>query len=166
MIAGLSAYSYGTSYYFLPVFLIPLLLYSYRKKYITMKQGILSLGIVGIVSMPIILYVLINTFELSQINLPFMTIPRLEVNRYQEITSIFSSSFFKNSFSNFWNSFVILITQNDRLPWNSLPFFGTVYLFSLHFTILCIYQIFKKEKKVEVKYQFLFTIWLNQAAAW
>ena len=159
VIAGLSAYSYGTSYYFLPVFLFPLLFYSYRKKYITIKQGIFSLGIVGIVSMPIILYVSINTIELSQINLTFMTIPRLEVNRYQEITSIFSSDFFKNSFSNFWNSLVILFTQKDGLPWNSLPIFGTIYLFSLPFTIFGILNSFKKEKKIEVKYEYLFTIW-------
>lgn len=61
VIAGISAYSYGTSYYFLPVFLIPLLIILVRKQKITIKQAIISIVIVGIVSMPIILYVIINT---------------------------------------------------------------------------------------------------------
>ena len=43
VIAGISAYSYGTSYYFLPVFLLPLLIYCLKTKKITWKQGIVSL---------------------------------------------------------------------------------------------------------------------------
>jgi len=160
VIAGLSAYSYGTSYYFLPIFLLPLLGVTLYKKKITWKQALLSLTIVGIVSLPVILYVVINTLDLNEIALPFLTIPKLEVNRYQEITSIFQGNFLVNSFSNFTESLRILITQNDYLPWNAITPFGTIYLFSSIFTLIGIVHSIRKKKIITIKYEYLFQIWL------
>ena len=159
VVAGLSAYSYGTSYYFLPVFLIPLLLYYIKMKKISFKEAFLGIGVVFLVSLPVILYVVINTFGLKQINLPFLTIPKLEVNRYQEITSIFSSDFLIKSFHNFTESIKILVIQNDGLPWNSIGYFGTVYLFSTLFTIIGLVNSFRKTKWFDFKYDILFKIW-------
>lgn len=159
VIAGISAYSYGTSYYFLPVFLIPLLFVLVKKEKITIKQAIISIAIVGMVSLPIILYVVINTLNLPQINLPFLTVPKLEVNRYKELTSIFSSQFFTVAIKNFVDSMRILITQTDGLPWNNVIPFGTVYLFSTVFTLIGIFNCFRKNKKIDIKYNYLFNIW-------
>lgn len=159
VVAGISAFSYGTSYYFLPVFLIPLLIMLVKKEKITIKQAIISITITTIITLPMILYVIINTFELQQINLPFITIPKLEVNRYKEITSIFSSKFITKSASNFIKSIIILITQYDKLPWNSLPIFGITYTFSIVFTIIGIINSFKKNKFIEIKYNYIFNIW-------
>ncbi len=159
VVAGISAYSYGTSYYFLPVFLIPLLIILIKKQKINIKQAIISILIVGIVSLPVILYVVINTLDLPQINLPFVTIPKLEVNRYKELTSMFSGEFFSSSWKNFTYSIGILITQNDSLPWNNIEPFGTIYLFSTVFTIIGIVNGFKKKKWIDVKYNYIFNIW-------
>ena len=109
--------------------------------------------------MPIILYVIINTLGLEQINLPFITIPKLEVNRYAKITSIFSGEFFATSTKNFLQSMGILIAQNDFLPWNCIAQFGTIYLFSTVFTIIGLINSFKKSKWVKVKYNYIFNIW-------
>lgn len=159
IIAGISAYAYGTSYYFLPVFLIPLLILLVKKQKVTIKQAIISILIVTVVSLPIILYVIINTLNLPQINLPFITIPKLEVNRYKELTSIFSSEFLKSSLTNFASSMEILITQNDNLPWNNIKPFGTIYLFSTVFTIVGLINGFKKNKWLDIKYNYIFNIW-------
>ena len=159
VIAGISAYAYGTSYYFLPVFLIPLLIILVKQKKITIKQAIFSIIIVGIVSLPVILYVVINTLTLDQINLPFLTVPKLKVNRYKELTSIFSGEFFNTSINNLMHGLRILIFQYDGLPWNSIMSYGTIYLFSTFFTIIGIIDSFRKNKKVEVKYNYLFNIW-------
>lgn len=159
VIAGISAYSYGTSYYFLPIFLIPLLIILIKKKKVTIKQAIASLAIVGIVSLPIILYVIINTFGLKQINLPFVTIPKLEVNRYKKLTSIFSGEFLKTSISNFSKGMGMLIGQTDGLPWNYIKWFGITYLFSTIFTIIGLVNGFKKRKILEIKYNYIFNIW-------
>lgn len=159
VIAGLTAFSYGTSYFFLPIFLIPTLIILVKKKEITIKQAIISIFIVGIISLPIIAFVIINTFNLEQINLPFITIPKLQVNRYKEITSIFSSKFFEASLSNFLSTISILLWQKDGLEWNSIEPFGITYIFSEAFTIIGIIYSFKKNKKVEIEYGYVFNIW-------
>lgn len=158
VIAGLSAYSYGTSYFFLPVFIIPTLYILIKKKKITLKEAILGLGITAIVAMPIILYVIVNTFNLQQINLPFVTIPKLEVNRYKEITSIFSKDFINNSISNLKEGFKVILYQNDNLPWNTLNNYGIIYMFSIIFTVIGIINEFKKNKWMDIKYNFIFNI--------
>ncbi len=145
-IAGTSAYAYGTSYFFLPIFIVPMLIYFIKKKEITIKQAIISLGVVCIVSLPIIIFVIINKFDLPQISLPFVTIPRIYENRFEELSSIFSTDFIKNSLINFKDSIKMLITQNDGLPWNSVQGYGIIYPFSILFVIIGIYQSFKKKK--------------------
>lgn len=159
VVLGFSAYAYGTSYYFLPIFLIPLLIILVKNKKIDIKQAIFGILIVGIVALPIILYVIINTFDLPQINLPFVTVPKLKVNRYEEITSIFSSEFLKKSLSNFLSALRIFVIQYDGLPWNAIIFIGTIYLFSTFFTIIGIIDSFRKDNVVDVKYRSLFNIW-------
>lgn len=159
IIAGISAYAYGTSYYFLPVFIIPLLIMLIRKKHIKFSSGVISLGIVGVISLPIILYVLINTLGMNQINLPFMTIPVLDVNRYESITSIFSSSFVFESVKNILKCLSILVFQSDGLAWNNIFPYGIVYVSSIVFTFIGIIDSFKKNKIIELKYNYLFNIW-------
>lgn len=156
-ILGISAYSYGTAYFFLPVFLISLLIYLVKTKQMTVKSAIISFAIVAIIALPMVLFTIINTFDLPEIKLPFMTIPRLKANRYQEIASVFSSEFLEKTKSNFTESIKMLIYQNDGLPWNSMSFFGIVYIFTLPFIILGIILSFSK--KTEFKYKNIFNIW-------
>ncbi len=158
IIAGITAYSYGTSYFFLPLFFIPILYMLVKKKEITIKQAILNLLIIAIISLPIIIFVIINSFDLPAIKLPFMTIPRMEVNRYEEVTSIFSSEFIKNSIQNFLGSINILIAQIDGLEWNSIWPYGTIYIFSSIFTIIGIITAIKSRK--EIKYGYFMGTWL------
>ena len=161
IIVGLSAYTYGTSFFFLPLFIIPLLIILINKKEITIKQSIISLLIIFIITLPLILFVIINTFNLPQINLPFMTIPRLSANRYEQVTSIFSSNFLENSISNFINAIKVLLLQYDKLDWNALYGFGTTYIFSTFFCIIGLLASFiKKEKELKIKYSYIFSICL------
>lgn len=154
---GLTAYAYGTSYFFLPLFLIPIQIILVKRKEITIKEAIISIGIVGIISLPIIIFVIINTFNLPQIELPFMTIPRMTVNRYEEITSIFSSDFFYKTFNNFTGTINILIKQVDGLEWNAIYPYGTIYIFSTIFTLIGIYYAIKNSESI--KCGFIFGIW-------
>lgn len=160
-ILGISAYSYGTSYFFLPFYTIFLLIILLRKKEITVKKSIISFIIVFIVALPIILCVFINKFNLSQIELPFMTIPKLAVQRYENISSIFSENIFKSTFSNLKESLKIIIFQDDSLPWNSLPIAGITYKVSIIFTIIGIVTSFNKKRneKYQIKYFEIFNLW-------
>lgn len=188
VLAGISAYSYATSYFFLPLFILPLLIMLIFKKEIKISQAILSLLIVTLITLPLILFVIINTFNLPQINLPFLTIPRLTVNRFEVVTSILSNNFLVNCFNNFWNGLEVLIKQYDKLPWNAIKGIGTTYLFSIPFFIIGIIVSFftniinkvnninkmhinRKdnniineklidENKLEIKYLYIFKLWL------
>lgn len=159
VVFGLSAYAYGTSYFFLPVFIIPVLIILLKQRKITIKRAILSLLVVAITALPIIGYVIINTFGLNEIKLPFLTIPRLQVNRYEEITSIFSSGFIKQALQNLKEGLKVVITQNDSLPWNAIEGYGTIYLFSGIFTIIGIIFNFHNKTKDKVKYGFIMNVW-------
>ena len=161
VVSGLSAYAYGTSYFFLPCFIIPLLIVLIIKKEINIIQALISIAITGIVAMPIILCVIINQFDLNQINLPFCTIPKLEIQRYENMASIFSGDFWGASKSNIENSINILINQYDGLPWNAIQTQGIIYKFSVIFTIVgIVVSIVKKDK---YKYDYIFKVWIIAA---
>ena len=159
VIAGLTGYSYGTAYFFLPIFIMLLLIVLCVKKEISVAKAIASLLVVTVVNIPIMLYVIINKFDLPQINLPFMTIPRLTVKRYEEVTSIFSGNFINQSLSNFVTSIKLIISQNDNLPWNALPISGTTYTISIVFLLIGLITAFNNKRKIKIKYNYIFNIW-------
>lgn len=155
VIAGISAYSYGTAYFFLPLFIIGVLIYLVKKKELTIKQAIICFAIVCVISLPMVLFVIINKFDLPQINLPFMTIPRVTENRFEEITALFSVDFINKIFQNFCDSAKMLIMQNDGLGWNALDGFGIIYIPSIIFTAIGIWKAFTKKDT----YNTIINIW-------
>ncbi len=146
---GLTSYAYGTSYFFLPFFVIPSLIYLVKKKEMKAKEAIISFIVMGIITIPIVLCVLINKFDLPEFKILCFTIPRMSSNRFEELASVFSADFIKNSFTNFINSMKILITQSDGLGWNSINYIGTTYIFSLPLTLLGIWKSFRRKAKEE-----------------
>lgn len=154
-IFGITSYAYGTSYFFLPLFLCPLLIYLRCKNEISTKKIFVGLTIVGIISLPIILYVIINTFDLSEFKIGPFTVPKLPVNRYEEQTGLFSGNIIINVVTNFISQIKILLTQDDGLIWNDIPGFGMTYVFSLPFLIIGIIYGFKTKNN----YSYIFKIW-------
>ena len=146
-VLGLSSYAYGTSYFFLPFFVIPALIYLTVKQEIKVKTAIISFLIMSIITIPIALCVLINKFDLPEFKILCFTIPRMASNRFEQLSSVFSANFISSSFSNFGNSMKILITQYDGLGWSAIQFIGTTYIFSLPFTVIGIIKSFIRNKK-------------------
>lgn len=145
ILLGLCSYAYGTSYFFLPIFVGILLLYLLYKKKIKIKHGIGMLGTIFIISLPIIVCIILNTFHLEPIQI-FFTIPVLAENRYEELSSLFQGNLIQNSLTNFIGAMKILITQNDTLPWNAISPYGITYVISLPFTLLGMYLNFKQKE--------------------
>ena len=133
-----------------------------KMKKITFKQAVISLAVVFVVDLPLILYVIINTFDLPELKILFITIPRLTANRYQEISSIFSKDFLQVSIQNFVNSMKLFIGQSGDHPWNMISFFGLTYVFSLPFTLMGIKESFSKEKRNK-NINICFNIWFIAA---
>ena len=139
-ILSLSVYSYGTSYMFLPFFMSAVLIYLLKIKKINIKHVIISIIISVIICFPMILFVIINTFDYNEIILGKITIPRLYENRYERLTTILNLNFIKD--------ILFLLLQIDSSKYNYIPFFGIIYLISWPFTVIGAINCFKN-KNVE-----------------
>lgn len=157
---GFSAFSYGSAYCFLPFFVLPVGICLLLRKKVTWKQALACVLVLGVTVLPILLFVFINTFDYPQIELGFLTIPRLYVNRHTEMASVFSGNFLESSLKNFRDALKILVTQEDGLPWNAMPPFGLTYRVTLPLTlwglVLCLKNIRKRNAQGP---EFLMDLW-------
>ena len=126
-----SAYAYGTAYCFLPFFVLPVLLWMLVKKKLSWKRLISGGCLMGLLMVPILLFVFINTFRYPEIDLGVFTIPRLYTARHTSVASVFSKDFFRSSWENLLASLKILVVQYDDAPWNAIRRYGMTYPFTL-----------------------------------
>lgn len=141
---GLSAYAYGTSYFFLFFFVIFFISYLLIKKKLKLYQGTICLGIIGLIVIPIMLFIYINTQDKDSLTYLGFTIPKLTENRFQSVTNLFSNDFFKSCKDNFTNGINLILKQYDGLPWNSIEVYGAYYIFSFPFVLI---GLFKKSEE-------------------
>lgn len=161
IVLAISSYSYGTSYLFLPVFVLIALVYLIQKKELSIKKSIIYLLIMFVLCIPIILYIAINTFNLEQIAIGKITIPKLLINRYDEVSTVFSGNIFENCVNNLLETLKILIIQNDKLEWNAIPQYGLFYLISIVFFIIGLRACIKKYKENNLNQ--IMNIWMISA---
>lgn len=155
-----SAYAYGSAYCFLPFFVLPVGICLLLRKKVTWKQALVCVLVLGVTVLPILLFVFINTFDYPQIELGFLTIPRLYVNRHTEMASVFSGNFLESSLKNFRDALKILVTQEDGLPWNAMPPFGLTYRVTLPLTLWGLVQCLKNIRKRNAQGpEFLMDLW-------
>ena len=167
-ILGLSAYSYGTAYLFIPLFAVGVAVLLIAKKKVSFSVLIVAVAVAFFTALPIVMFVIINTFDMEQMKFFMFTIPKLNVSRHMEISSVFSHDFFKTTWENFRQTLRIMCEQNDDLIWNSTPFYGTMYTVSLPFTVTGAYVLIKNiaDKKSDVVKrvtQAVVVIWLCAA---
>ena len=135
IILGLSTYAYGTSYVYVPVFLVALIAFFSIKKQLKISHSLIFAGTTTAIALPMIAFVIINYFNLPEFKLfGIFTVPRLDYNRFTEITSV-NGNFAKNCIKNLITSAKITFFQDDGLPLNRVPHFGIFYFFSLPFII-------------------------------
>ena len=121
VIFGLSIYSYGTSYFFVPVLLILLYISLLIVKKLSIKQCIIHLCTTTVISLPMILFVIINFFDLDTLKLGPITIPKLPTVRFKEITAV-GSSVDSNIFSNFIRNIKMLLTNDGNVLNYTVPY--------------------------------------------
>lgn len=142
---GLSTYAYGTSYFFVPIYFFFIYGIFYWKKKISLRMLLTQLSIVFLISLPMILFVLINYFDLPEISVGMFTIPRLDYNRFVELTSL-NGNLFTSIVENIKNFFGLLFTQKDGLVLNSISQFGIFQLISLPFIFYGLLQSVRTTK--------------------
>lgn len=121
IVFGLSTYSYGTSYFFVPVLLILLYISLFIVKKLSLKQCIIHLCTTTVISLPMILFVIINFFDLDTLKLGPITIPKLPTVRFKEITAV-GSGVDSNIFSNFIRNIKMLLTNDGNVLNYTVPY--------------------------------------------
>lgn len=147
----LALYSYGTAYFFVPVFALCtaiLLLYS---RVLKLRTLLWNLALFVMLALPILLFIVINRLKLEGIETPFFSIPRLTVPRVEEISSVFGGQLLQTASANFSEFFAILISGSDGLPWNTLLPYGYAYPIGLPFAfiglVVMIHAVQKRDGK-------------------
>lgn len=155
---GLSLYCYALIWIFVPLFLALSVLYCirYGKIRIT-KYTVCSVVVLGIIALPLMLFVLINMGILPEIKTAWISIPRMIEFRSDELT-------LGNVVSNVKDFLSIYIKQYDYNLMNGTPYFGLYYLFSLPFIILGGFVIVKNTilgiKNKKFGYEIFLAFWL------
>lgn len=159
IVFGLSAYSYGTSYLFLLLYLgIAFAILVFRKK-MSLLEAIGFVVLSVLVALPIILFIWINLFDGETFRFLGFTIPKLNQDRFHATTNLFSSDFFRTALENFGQGLRILFLQTDGLSFNGIDIFGTIYVFSTPFALFGLFH--KSENESESNLLTLLRVWIG-----
>ncbi|MCL6589353.1 MAG: glycosyltransferase family 39 protein [Firmicutes bacterium] len=141
---GITMYSYGIAWYTIPLFLLMVLIYLLKEKRITLKETILAGAAYLFAAWPIFGVMVVNYFKLPSLNTPFFTIPFFPDSIRAGDLLFFSPDFFNQLANNFFTLVKVVVLQKPDLPWNTIPEYGAIYLFSIPFTIIGLVVLIRK----------------------
>lgn len=128
IVCGLTLYTYALSYLVMPMFLLLLMIYLLIIKKLRIKHFIIFTIPAALISLPLLVYVFINVFDLPTIQIMHFTIPNLPgFSRSSELG-------FENIFANIETFFTCSFFK-DWLPYNAFTGHYTLYLISIPFAI-------------------------------
>jgi hypothetical protein len=142
-VLALSMYAYATVCIVMPLFVCAVMVFLLRGKYISVKQGLFSAGVFLLVSLPLILFYIVNFFGLESIVTPFFSAPRLSAMR--------GTTAFDSIGDNFRGLLRLLLVQYDGLLWNSLEKIGITYIYMTPFALVGIYAVIAERKTSPLK---------------
>ncbi|QSF45551.1 glycosyltransferase family 39 protein [Paenibacillus tianjinensis] len=135
-VLALSLYAYGTAYFFVPVFALGtaiLLLYS---KVLNVRTLLWNGLLFVLLALPILLFIVINHYDLQAITTPLLSVPKLTMPRVEQISSVFSGQLLQTAIDNFREFIQIMLSGSDGLPWNSISWYGYAYPVALPFALI------------------------------
>lgn len=157
---AISLYSYGPSYLVVPLFFLLILVYLIFLKKISWKSGLLPIILFLVLAFPMILFVIVNNFDLETIRIGEISIPKMVDNRTGSVFNIFSGNFFLTLIKNSVRFFSILFLQTDNLLFNAIPSFGIIYHISLPFFFFGVYRVLKNKSAALEPHNFIMLAWL------
>jgi len=127
---GLSLYCYITIWPVMPFMLAFMILYLILARKIRFNRyTVISVVILGVLSVPLILFLLVNNGYIPEITTPFLSIPKLSAMRGSEIS--FSDKLWKLK-----KTVLMMLKQYDGLYWNATEEFGLYYKGFLLFGVI------------------------------
>ena len=140
---ALCMYSYGVSFYTVPVFLLTACLYLVISKRIRVRDMLICAGIYFLISWPIYLTMMINTFGWSTIETPFFTMAYFPDSVRSSDILFFADNKWEQLISNI-KSLVGVFVSGDDLPWNTIEGYGTIYICMIPFVFIGIFSLVYK----------------------
>lgn len=167
---ALCMYSYGVSFYMVPVFLLASCLLFFKKEVITVKQVLLLFAVYFGLSFPIYGTMLINLMKWDTVRLPFVTMTYFEGSVRSQDMLFFSEHPVRQLFSNLESLIKVVFLQKPDLIWNAIDDFGTMYQCSLPFILTGLGITVYKAKKEEdtgrrLSYALLLIYWCSSIFA-
>jgi len=159
---ALSFYCYGAAYAAIPLFLLPAFIIIFRAHWLERRTLLLGFCLFVLISIPIGLFVMVNTFKLEPIHIGLLTIPRLPATqtRYEYLGAIFSKDFLSSILLNARIFGRVLITQTDGKLRNSVDPYGYFYLVTFPFALLGMYQMLREKGSPYRAERLLLLTWL------
>lgn len=152
---GLTLYCYATIWAIVPFIVLVEFLYGLYVKKIKIDRNVLfSVLILGVLALPLVLFLLVNKGVIEEIRLPFLSIPKLLAMRDSEL-SLAPSELVERA-KNVWR---LMKIQSDNIPYDGTEEYGIYYNGTLSFFFLgayyCIRNCVKKCRKREYAPEFL-----------
>lgn len=156
---SLSLYSYGTSYFIVPFFLVTSLIIIIKTRLINFRFLIIGLGAFFVLAIPVGLFIIINGLDLNTIHLGAMTIPRLpSPPRFLAESGGYQQQLFQTLLENSGRLLKLLVTQNDGEFFEGLQPYGYFYTVTFPLAIFGVFILFRLQK-AQPKISFLL-LWL------
>jgi hypothetical protein len=136
LLMGLCFYIYGPAYAAVPLFLLLALPILVRSGNVPLAYVLRALIVLTLVSIPIGLFLLINTLGWQSLHLGFFTIPRLPAQpRYETIGAVFQPNAVGTLLQNSIGLVNLLWLQEDGFFFNTVQPYGYFYTYSLPLAI-------------------------------
>jgi len=159
---ALSFYCYGTAYATIPIFLLLAFPIIFRSRWLEKRPLLIGFSLFVLISIPIGLFIVINTFKLQPIHIGLFTIPRMPATqtRYEYLGAIYREGFFSSILLNSKIFVRVLLTQTDDKLRNTVDPYGYFYLVTFPFALLGIYQMFREKNSSYRPERMLLLAWL------
>jgi len=143
---AITLYSYASPWIVMPILVYGTIIYLFVKKEINLKSIIVFTVVLGVLAIPLFLFILVNIGFIDEIRTNFISIPKLTVFRSGDVKPGLSN--LKTLFKYFW-------TQNDLVSYDFVAGYGNYFIFSNVFIIIGLIKDIVKRNK----YAFVMWIW-------
>jgi hypothetical protein len=147
---GLCLYAYGSALVVVPAFLALAGGYLLLTKRISLARLLACMGIFLATILPLGIFLAINIFDLKPILTPWISFGKFTVMRSSSVFLPFDSGWIRAVAKNSTDAAAIVFGQRPDFTWNSIPAFGTMFLFSLPFAlwgmVLCAISVFRARR--------------------
>lgn len=121
---GLSLYTYATIWPIVPLLVGSQALWALLSRRVRVREPLLPAGVLFALALPLLWFLLVNWGLVPEVRTALFSIPKMPYFRGSEIS-------LSQTGANLAQFFSVLLSQQDGLPWNSMPVFGLYYPFAL-----------------------------------